>query len=409
MEQASYTFRPQAIDLAELARKVVADLEAQAASKNVAIRVRQEQAVVARAEELLCYSMLANLIKNAVEAEPEDGIVTVTLEARGGDAFARVHNSGEVPSGVKARFFDKYATSGKSAGLGLGTYSARLMARVQEGDITLESSAREGTTVSVRLGLSRVAPVPVPQERSVAGEAAPPLPALRVLVVDDDEFNRLVLRRTLPSPPLKVALAVNGRAALQYVKRHWPDFVFLDLEMPVMDGYETAARLREVEKAEGKKRCTIVAISSNDDEAIVKRALDAGCDRYLVKPASKEAIWQLLAGFDAPKEEAPGQEAKASDPVEVSAKLRAEVPAFIASRREMLAEMRAALAAGDRPALRRLAHRLAGSYAMYGFRWAAARARQLESAAVEADPGALALGMRELEEHMERADIRVRA
>lgn len=299
-----------------------------------------------------------------VHGKEEDGIVTVTLEVAGDDAFAPVHNSGEVPPDIQSRFFDKYATSGKSAGLGLGTYSARLMARVQEGDITMETSADEGTTVSLRLGVSRVAPLEVPKEESIVEKTAPALPGLRVLVVDVDEFNRLVLRRYLPSPPLKVALAVNGRAALQYVKRHWPDFVFLDLEMPVMDGYETARKLREVEKAEGKKLCTIVAVSSNDDEAIVKRALAAGCDRYLVKPAPREVIWQLLLGVEGPRFPTQEEEARETDLVVVSAKLHAEVPAFIASRREMLLEMRGALAAGDRPGLRRLARRLAGSYAV---------------------------------------------
>jgi PAS domain S-box-containing protein len=408
MEQASYTFRPQAVDLAALARKVIADLEGQAASKNVAIRVVQPAPALARAEELLCYSMLANLIKNAVEAEPEDGIVTVTLEASGEHAFARVHNSGEVSPEVRLRFFDKYATAGKSAGLGLGTYSARLMARVQEGDITLETSAQAGTTVSVRLGVSRVAPADLPRQESDEEKAAPALPAARVLVVDDDEFNRLVLRRTLPSPPLKVALAVNGRAALQYVKRHWPDFVFLDLEMPVMDGYETARRLREVQKAEGRPHCTIVAISSNDDEATVQRALAAGCDRYLVKPAPREALWRLLSGFEGPREYPPQQEAGASDPVIVSAKLHAEVPAFLASRREMLAEMRAALAGGDRAGLRRLAHRLSGSFGVFGFRWAAARAKEVENVAVEGDPETLGKKILDIETHLDGAQVRVR-
>ena len=408
MEQGSYTFRPQAIDLAELARKVIADLEAQAASKNVAIRVRQPAPVVARADDLLCYSMFANLIKNAIEAEPEDGIVTITLEADASFAFAHVHNSGEVPQAVRERFFDKYATSGKSAGLGLGTYSARLMARVQEGDITMESSASAGTTVSVRLGLSRLSTISSPPKAENKVEEPLALPPLRVLVVDDDEFNRLVLRRYLPSPPLKVSLAVNGRAALQAAKRHWPDIVFLDLEMPVMDGYEAAAKLREMQAAEGRKPCTIIAVSSNDDEAIVKRALAAGCDRYLVKPAPREVVWQLLLGFDTPKVLVQEEAAKASDPVELDADLHATLPDFLRSRREMLDRMARVLDAGDRVALRREAHRLAGSFALYGFRWAAMRCRSLESEAVESDAASLASGLNEVRSHLDGVQIRVR-
>src|SRR5262249_1847477 len=80
MESGSYQFQPQAIDLADVVRKVAADLEGQAASKSVALRLRQSGRSLARAEELLCYSMLGNLVKNAIEAAPENEVVSVTVE-----------------------------------------------------------------------------------------------------------------------------------------------------------------------------------------------------------------------------------------------------------------------------------------------------------------------------------------
>src|SRR6185295_16727228 len=99
--------------------------------------------------------MLANLIKNAIEAAPDDTAVTVTVEPGSGSeaasVLAHVHNAGAVAESVRARFFEKYATTGKSAGLGLGTYSARLMARVQEGDLSLETSEARGTTLVARM------------------------------------------------------------------------------------------------------------------------------------------------------------------------------------------------------------------------------------------------------------------
>jgi PAS domain S-box-containing protein len=286
MEQGSYEFRPDAVDLAEVARRVAADLESQAASKGVAVRVRGEGAL-ALGEEHLCYSMLANLIKNAIEASPDGREVEVTLGERGGALLARVHNAGAVPEEVRPRFFQKYVTAGKSGGVGLGAYSARLLARVQRGDITMRTSAAEGTTLTVRLA---------PAGGGAKGESvAPPAVGRRVLIVDDDEFNRLVLRRFLPSPAFEVEEAVNGRAALDAARRSWPDAVLLDLEMPVMDGWEFAIRLRSLEREDGRKRCTIVALSSNDEDAVVRRALAAGCDHYHVKPAPRETLLRLLA------------------------------------------------------------------------------------------------------------------
>jgi PAS domain S-box-containing protein len=286
MEQGSYEFRPAPVDLAEVARRVAADLESQAASKGVAVRVRSESARVF-GEEPLCYSLLANLIKNAIEAAPDGSEVSVTLESRDGMLLAHVHNQGAVPEAVRPRFFQKYVTAGKSGGVGLGAYSARLLARVQRGDVTMRTSAAEGTTLTVKLALAGA-------DGKGAG-AASPVAGRRVLIVDDDEFNRLVLRRFLPSPAFEVEEAVNGRAALDAARRSWPDAVLLDLEMPVMDGWEFATRLRSLEREDGRKHCTIIALSSNDEDAVVRRALAAGCDHYHVKPAPRETLLRLLA------------------------------------------------------------------------------------------------------------------
>src|SRR5207248_3063326 len=303
METGTYQFHPQAVDLADVARRVAADLEAQAASKNIDVRVRANgvsaatQELLARGDELLSYSMFANLVKNAIEASPPGSVVGISLRRENGSIVAEVHNPGEVPEAMRARFFQKYATTGKSAGLGLGTYSARLMARVQEGELSLETSPAQGTRLVARM---KVAGPDLPravENRAAASERAATggsLPAHKVLVVDDDEFNRLVLRRYLPAPPLRVAFAVNGRAALEAAEHDWPDVVLLDLEMPVMDGYETAHRLREMERAQGRKRSLIVAISSNDEERIIARARAAGCDQYVVKPAPRDVLWRIL-------------------------------------------------------------------------------------------------------------------
>jgi len=411
MEQSKYEFRPRPVDLADVALRVAADLEGQAASKGVAVRVRAGGASTAYGEELLCYSMLANLIKNAIEAAPDGGTVSVTLEPRGEALLARVHNAGAVPEAVRARFFQKYATSGKSAGLGLGTYSARLMARVQQGDITLSTSEEEGTSVTVQLAAARQAAPQVeqaPMKRSFQEES--PLAAKRVLVVDDDEFNRLAMRHCLPSPPIEVELAVNGRAALKAARRAWPDVVFLDLEMPVMDGYEAAAALRAMERDGVRKRLVIVAISSNDEESIIRRALEAGCDHYLVKPAPRETLLGILAGRAPP---APGgaavPEAAAGDAVELDPDLEPSLTAFYASRRKALDEMPVTLAADDRVRFKRLAHKLAGSFTLYGFRWAAAQCRALEQDAVAGGADELARRAAAVRAHLDTVKVKLRA
>jgi PAS domain S-box-containing protein len=409
MEQGRYTFRPQAVDVADLVAKVIADLESQAASKSVQIMIEQKtQAVLARAEELLCYSMLANLLRNAIEASPEGGTVTVTLQS-GLGVLVRVHNHGAVPEVVRERFFDKYSTAGKPEGLGLGTYSALLMARVQEGNITMRTSEEEGTTLTIQLAEATPDTAAASGATSSARGPArmPALPPLDVLVVDDDEFNRLVMRRYLPSPPLgKVAMAVNGRAAIEAVRNQRYDYIFLDLEMPVMSGYEAAGRIRALERDEGRKPAVLVAFSSNDDEASIRRALAAGCDHYLTKPAPRETLWKILAGSaPAQKKKSAGAAAGPADPVEIDADLRPTLPAFFLSRRETLDEVEALLGKDERAGARRLAHKLAGSFSLYGFKWAAVQCRQVERAAAAGDPAELLQRVQSVRAHLDSAQL----
>src|SRR5262249_4542477 len=133
------------------------DIQPHAAAKRVTARIVEasgEAPIYAWAEELLCYSLLANLLKNAVEASSEGATVAVTFGRQLEGVLIDIHNDGAVPAAIRDRFFEKYATVGKAGGTGLGTYSARLMARVQAGDITMKSSDDEGTTLSVWLPAS---------------------------------------------------------------------------------------------------------------------------------------------------------------------------------------------------------------------------------------------------------------
>src|SRR5690606_35637948 len=123
---------------------------------------------------------------------------------------------------------------------------------------------------------------------------ARPLPALRVLVVDDDEFNVAFVRGSLPSPPLTVSTAINGRAGVDAARTGAFDVIFLDLEMPVMNGFDALARIRALPPAPGRPRPVVVAFSSFDDDAIRRRCAEAGFDAYLSKPAPPERIHDML-------------------------------------------------------------------------------------------------------------------
>jgi HPt (histidine-containing phosphotransfer) domain-containing protein len=171
-----------------------------------------------------------------------------------------------------------------------------------------------------------------------------------------------------------------------------------------MDGYEAAGHLRRMQ-SHAKKPLRIIAISSNDDPRSIERALNSGCDDYLVKPAPRETLWAALAGARTPMKKAEVAAAAEADPVQLDADLRSTLPEFLRSRREALDELPQALASGDREKFRRLAHKLAGSFALYGFKWAGAQCRALQDAAAQGEPADLARRVKAVRSHLDNVVI----
>jgi CheY-like chemotaxis protein len=157
MERGVYQLKPTAVDITQVIHRIFGETKRLAELRDSALELMVEgeplaegEVIEVLGEELLCYSLLANLVKNALEASPEGERVTITLSA-GEMHRIRIHNMGAVPEEIRDRFFDKYATAGKEKGTGLGTYSARLITETQGGQIAMETSVTEGTTLTVSL------------------------------------------------------------------------------------------------------------------------------------------------------------------------------------------------------------------------------------------------------------------
>jgi PAS domain S-box-containing protein len=394
MEEGSYPLAPKAVDLRETLRKVVHDLSGYAGLKKIALAAEGPQ-LYALAEELLCYSMLGNLLKNAIEASPEGAAVKVSIAAAGNEVRIDVHNAGAVPQAVRARFFDKYSTAGKLGGTGLGTYSARLMARTQHGEVDMLTSESSGTTVSVRL-LAAPAPAARP-DAGLAGrkaaEKAPPSAPVSVLIVDDDENTRLFVERFIAGAQ-NITRAANGREALEAAMAGRPDAIIMDLDMPVMGGLEAAARIREWERSAGRRACAMIAMSSHDDPAVHTRCLEAGFDARIEKPVSPDALRREMNGL-----------LSARKPVFVDTDLKDALPGFLKSRLKLVAELAGAVARDEAEPARALAHKLASGLALYGFRWAAGQGKMIERRAGEGTLRGLAPEVAALRRHLENVEV----
>jgi CheY-like chemotaxis protein/signal transduction histidine kinase/HPt (histidine-containing phosphotransfer) domain-containing protein len=248
-----------------------------------------------------------------------------------------------------------------------------------------------------------------------AGETSPdPLRSLRVLVVEDNPVNQLVIRGLLERLHHTVILCGDGPTAIAAVEAARPDLVLMDVQMPEMDGFAATAAIREREAAQpGNRRLPIVALTAFVMPGDRERCLAAGMDDYLAKPVRPEQLEATLARLagKAPDPPAPPMEA-AGPALDEAAAL-----AYAGDDRHLLGELlgiflengpahlhalRKAVASADPEALMRAAHTLNGSLRVLGATAAIALVGRLEGLGREGQLEGGAAILARLEPELER-------
>ncbi|MBF0128199.1 MAG: response regulator, partial [Magnetococcales bacterium] len=135
----------------------------------------------------------------------------------------------------------------------------------------------------------------IPPERTgdaVGGEG----PALRILLVEDSEDNQVLIRTFLNKTPHRLTVVVNGQEAVRIVQEEPFDLVFMDVQMPVMDGYTATRRIRqwELERERARQPLPIVALTAHALNGEEERSREAGCDLYLSKPIKKQRLLEVI-------------------------------------------------------------------------------------------------------------------
>jgi CheY-like chemotaxis protein/signal transduction histidine kinase len=138
---------------------------------------------------------------------------------------------------------------------------------------------------------------------SALGKPAPPSTAeethraLRILLAEDSEDNRLLLRSFLKSRPYQIDIAENGEIAVEQFKKSTYDLVLMDIQMPVMDGYAATREIREWERQKAVKKTPIIALTAYAFKEDRQKSLEAGCDGHLVKPIKKAVLLDAIADY----------------------------------------------------------------------------------------------------------------
>jgi PAS domain S-box-containing protein len=255
------------------------------------------EAVELEADPTRLAQVLANLLNNASKYTEEGGRIALTCGREGRQAVLRVRDTGiGIPPDVLPRVFDLFAQADSTlarseGGLGIGLTLVKRLAELHGGTAAAHSDGPgKGSTFTVRLPLPAAAAAPVAPSR--AGRPAPDGPRRRVLVVDDNVDAAESLAALLQVHGHEPRTAHSGPDALAAAGEFRPDLVLLDIGLPGMDGYAIARALRGEPWGRGLRLVALTGYGQDDDR---RRALEAGFDQHLTKPAGPEVLLRLLA------------------------------------------------------------------------------------------------------------------
>ena len=309
IEAGQLTVEHIATDPTEVVDEVLAVVRPQAAEKGLQLRVERDSSLPAHvmSDPTRLRQILVNLVGNAVKFT-QTGRVSVAMEFDPETSLLQFHvrdsGIGMTPEQLeRIRRFEAFqqadaSTTRRFGGSGLGLRISNMLATMMHGQILVESEIGSGSTFSLVLTAA-----PAPAQPEASGRPSPkqrradqartkqthPLKGLRILLAEDGPDNQKLISFHLERAGASVVVCANGRSAIDEIESSGPsakpDVVLMDMQMPQMDGYTAARRLRDLAYSG-----PIIALTAHAMEGDRQRCLSAGCDDYLTKPIDRDRL-----------------------------------------------------------------------------------------------------------------------
>jgi signal transduction histidine kinase/CheY-like chemotaxis protein/HPt (histidine-containing phosphotransfer) domain-containing protein len=373
--------------------------------------------------------LLLNLVGNAVKFTSQGSVLIIAkLETGGAEPHlvVEVRDTGiGIPTDKIDAIFQPFVQADDSVtrrfgGTGLGLAIGKKIAIALGGDLRVTSVVGHGSTFTVRIATGLLSGVPLydtpPAEPvadvSEAKHAPCDLGGTRVLVVDDGDTNRRLLKLLLERCGATVHVAENGQIGVDMAARKSYDAILLDMQMPVMDGYTAARKLRDT-----GYRGPVIALTAHAMKGDREKCEEAGCTGYLPKPIDADLLYEALqsivgASSLEPQAKTPNVAFKemARGPIRSTLPTDDEefaeiVVSFLDTLDLKLNALQKAWDSGDNAGLSQLAHWLRGAGGTVGFGCFTAPAHDLESAAKEGNRSVVAESLREIQALRGRIEV----
>ena len=283
------------VNLHEMLSEVEKLLETQAYDKRIAFKVDAHGLTQnwVSSDQIRLKQILMNILGNAIKFTPEGGSVTLTatqsLEGEIANTTFVIEDTG---CGMSPEFleriwqpFEQENRTIYKNGTGLGTTISKNLVEKMRGTISVDSQPEQGTTFTINI------PFPLSKKTCAAKEQAAQKAAVNikgkhVLVVEDNELNRMIITTVLEEQGCLLTEAVNGQEAVDAFEaspEHFFDLILMDVQMPVMGGYEATRCIRQSNHPDAKT-VIIFAVTANAFQEDLDKALEAGMNDAITKP-----------------------------------------------------------------------------------------------------------------------------
>ena len=312
IEAGKIILDPTSFNLPELIRDIMKSLASSAHQKGLewAFRVEPDVPMDLIADSTRLRQVLVNLLANGIKfTQRGQVILTVSLDRDLGSSVKlhfKVHDTViGIPAETQRRLFRPFeqadsSTTRKYGGSGLGLAISKRIIQLMGGEIWVESVPAAGSTFhfTVEVAVTRrrlEKQANTAHEDGGSNTEASHRPA-RILVAEDNLVNQKVVLRILEGMGHQVTLAATGTDALAEWHRGHFDLIFMDVQMPGIDGIEAARCIREQEKATGS-HIPIIALTAHAMAGDWERCIEIGMDDYVTKPVSRNALCQKIAQY----------------------------------------------------------------------------------------------------------------
>lgn len=304
IESGKVVLQKMPVNFFELTEKLVEIFQLEAKIKNIDLSFSIDQDLpMFEGDPVKISQIMIKLIGNAIKYT-NNGRVTVEVKKNDnaeskGNVLVMIKDTGiGIDGGKQKMIFEKFtqaenATVRKYGGTGLGLAITKNLVDLMEGSLWVKSELNVGSEFYFTLSLLPLnkasQSVKKIEESSEALDKK-----LRILVVDDSVENRALMLAYLKKLPFLIETAENGLDALNLMKAHQYDFVFMDIQMPIMDGLTATKEFRQWEVKNSCGHVPIVALTAFALQEDHSKSLNAGCDLHLTKPVKKMTILDAI-------------------------------------------------------------------------------------------------------------------